>query len=90
MKIQDFPEKQRILYNSNNLLLGTSDVIINNLDDFDYYDPTAVTLTEPVDTMDALEEFDLRIGNEKEKDPIEPFRYGSYYINKVDMVENQF
>ena len=90
MKIQDFPEKQRILYNSNNLVLGTSDVIINNLDDFDYYDPMPVTLTQAQDSMDALEEFDLKIGNEKEKDPIEPFRYGSYYINKVDTTENQY
>lgn len=90
MKIQDFPEKQRILYNSNNLVLGTSDSIINNLDDLDYYDPLAVTLTETLDTMDALEEFDLKIGNEKEKDPIEPFRYGSYYINMADTTENQY
>lgn len=49
-----------------------------------------VTLTQAQDSMDALEEFDLKIGNEKEKDPIEPFRYGSYYINKVDTTENQY
>jgi len=52
LTIEDFPEKQRIVYNENKLV--SSDVssidIINLLDDLDYYDPEPYSVKETANT----------------------------------------
>ena len=58
--------------------------------DFDYYDPTPVTIASLADTMEALEEFDIAISDAKDEKPLEPFRYGSFYFNLLDNTNKQF
>ncbi len=70
--IKDFPAPQRILYNSDKLVYNdvSPQSIIDLLDgSADYYDPMPVTITSTADTLDALEEFDIKISDEKNEDP---------------------
>lgn len=32
----------------------------------------------------------MAIGDQKDVDPLEPFRYGSYYFNKLDNLTQQY
>jgi len=59
-------------------------------DNLDYYDPMPYNVKENADSLDALEEFDEYIGEIKEDKPREPYRYGSYYFNKLDTTNQQY
>jgi len=58
--------------------------LINNLVNLTSYDPTEVTLTETPGTIESIVEFDNFISAAKGVDPINPFRYGSFYLNKLN------
>ena len=89
--IEDFPEKQRIMYNSNNVQGGaTSASVIAKLDNPSWYDPKSVTVTGAADSVNSLKSLDGLIGDESKKGPVEPYRFGSFYFNRIDSGADAF
>jgi len=73
-KISDFPT-QRILYNSNGLVVGSIDpqIVISNLDNFTSYEPTSVPISQVANTIKALQQFDSVLASTKNNTPITPY-----------------
>ena len=89
--IDDFPTDQRILYNSNNHLgAGSPATIIGNLDNFGSYDPKSTTVSGTADNVNSLIDFDKKIGAASKVSPIEPYRYGSFYFNRIDFASKAY
>lgn len=47
--------------------------IIDYLKNREYYDPLEVQITATLGTYEALEEFDIKVGEQKDISPVEPF-----------------
>ena len=88
-----FPLTQRVIYNTNGIS-GTSASSVSTL--MNYLTPSSdFTLTGATSTVGStdtttLENFDDVIYNAAQVSPLDPFRYGHYYLYSLDFTNHQY
>ena len=86
-----FPLQQRSIYNTNNISGGGDPAtLMAMLDPSGDFSLTGVTSTVGSTDQETLENFDNILYDTAQQSPLEPFRYGSYYLHSLDYTNNQY
>ena len=88
-----FPLQQRVIYNTNGITVtGTSSAstLMSFLTPSADFSTTGTTSTVGSSDTATLENFDDVIYNAAQVSPLDPFRYGHYYLYSLDFTNNQY
>ncbi|CAI2385410.1 unnamed protein product [Moneuplotes crassus] len=86
-----FPKPQRIIYNDRLINgNGSPDEIVKLMPGFGEFIASQPIRASITDDISTLESFDNQIYQLRVEEPVEPYRYGSYYFHTLDTTNNVY